>query len=133
MHSRCPNCFLLGWGGRGEVFFIFPHSQYDLIKFLMFSHHVSNLFPMLSLSSSTRSLYHLFFIPYALANVVLLHLYKSAKADESYPSPTFGVVSFVSPRDNKKIVSYHSHFRVKWKFPFHGLSKLLTFKRFFPS
>jgi hypothetical protein len=129
-----PIVFLLGWGGGGggEVFFIFPHSQYDLIKFLMVSHHVSNLFPMFLLCSSTRSLYHLFFIAYALANVVLLHLNKWAKAKELYLSPTLGIASYERRSGSKFFVSYHCHFRGKWKFPFHGLSKFWVSKKKFP-
>jgi hypothetical protein len=60
-----PNFFLLGWGGGWEVFSQFPFSQCVLIKFPMNFHQVPKLFP-------NRFSITPLFIPYVLANVILM-------------------------------------------------------------
>jgi len=60
-----PIFFLLGWGGRWEVFPHFPFSQCVFIKFWMSSHQVPNLFTNRFPKTSL-------FIPYVLANVILM-------------------------------------------------------------
>ncbi len=77
MHTRCLAFFLLSLGWWGEYFFsFFPGSQCVLtmfpIKFSMGSHQVPNMFSKLPICSPTCCPQHLAFIPYALANVVLL-------------------------------------------------------------
>jgi hypothetical protein len=69
MHSRClPFKF-----GVGERFFsFFPSSQCVSFKFPMGYIQVFNMFPKFSMCSPTCSPQHPTFIPYALANVVLL-------------------------------------------------------------
>jgi hypothetical protein len=57
--------FLLGWGGWWEVFSHFPFSQCIFIKFPMSFHQVPNLF-------SNWFPITLLFIPYVLANVILM-------------------------------------------------------------
>jgi len=60
-----PIFFLLGWGGGWEFFSQFPFSQCVLIKFPMNFHQVPYLF--LNRFSITP-----LFIPYVLANVILM-------------------------------------------------------------
>ncbi len=86
MHSRClaffPFKFLLAGGGfaaggRGRrIFFIFPWfpmcSHYVPFTFSMRFHQVLNMFLKFPTFSPTCPPQHLTFIPYALANVVLL-------------------------------------------------------------
>jgi hypothetical protein len=66
--------FLLSLGGGGWriIIFFFPASHCVLNMFLLSSQWVPNTFPKFPMCSPTFSLYHLTFIPYALANVVLL-------------------------------------------------------------
>jgi hypothetical protein len=69
---RVPKTFPIAPHCWRDFFSFFPGSQHVPFKFPMDSHQALNGFPKFPLCSPTWSPKHLTFIPYALANVVLL-------------------------------------------------------------